>query len=145
MPCSQVAGWPQETAKLVIWGFFGHSLILATTLHLAKKQSSVRGSPLGDPGIGRILRSWGGEIASALVLEIDLEWTGHRRREAGRGESLAGPGAGAGLRAAGSDGPSSSVASLAEAHDALHHFSCKMLTPRHCAGNCSFKPPLLPQ
>ncbi|XP_029139150.1 SKI family transcriptional corepressor 1 [Protobothrops mucrosquamatus] len=34
---------------------------------------------------------------------------------------------------------------LKEAHDALHHFSCKMLTPRHCAGNCSFKPPLLPQ
>ncbi|XP_072326548.1 SKI family transcriptional corepressor 1 homolog-B-like isoform X2 [Scyliorhinus torazame] len=32
-----------------------------------------------------------------------------------------------------------------EAHDALHHFSCKMLTPRHCTGNCSFKPPLLPQ
>lgn len=31
-----------------------------------------------------------------------------------------------------------------EAHDALHHFSCKMLTPRHCTGNCSFKPPLLP-
>ncbi|XP_072201842.1 SKI family transcriptional corepressor 1 [Excalfactoria chinensis] len=34
---------------------------------------------------------------------------------------------------------------LKEAHDALHHFSCKMLTPRHCTGNCSFKPPLLPQ
>ncbi|KAM3663456.1 SKI family transcriptional corepressor 1 [Ammospiza maritima maritima] len=34
---------------------------------------------------------------------------------------------------------------LKEAHDALHHFSCKMLTPRHCSGNCSFKPPLLPQ
>nr|XP_026264620.1 SKI family transcriptional corepressor 1 isoform X3 [Urocitellus parryii] len=33
---------------------------------------------------------------------------------------------------------------LKEAHDALHHFSCKMLTPRHCTGNCSFKPPLLP-
>ncbi|XP_043933822.1 SKI family transcriptional corepressor 1 isoform X2 [Protopterus annectens] len=32
-----------------------------------------------------------------------------------------------------------------KAHDALHHFSCKMLTPRHCTGNCSFKPPLLPQ
>ncbi|XP_059191713.1 SKI family transcriptional corepressor 1 homolog-B [Centropristis striata] len=31
-----------------------------------------------------------------------------------------------------------------EAHDALHHFSCKMLTPRHCSGSCSFKPPLLP-
>uniref|UniRef100_A0A8C1EPB9 SKI family transcriptional corepressor 1b n=1 Tax=Cyprinus carpio carpio TaxID=630221 RepID=A0A8C1EPB9_CYPCA len=31
-----------------------------------------------------------------------------------------------------------------EAHDALHHFSCKMLTPRHCAGTCTFKPPLLP-
>ncbi|KAM3869796.1 SKI family transcriptional corepressor 1 homolog-B [Diretmus argenteus] len=31
-----------------------------------------------------------------------------------------------------------------EAHDALHHFSCKMLTPRHCTGNCSFKSPLLP-
>ncbi|XP_016053721.1 PREDICTED: SKI family transcriptional corepressor 1 [Miniopterus natalensis] len=31
-----------------------------------------------------------------------------------------------------------------KAHDALHHFSCKMLTPRHCTGNCSFKPPLLP-
>ncbi|XP_028442241.1 SKI family transcriptional corepressor 1 homolog-B [Perca flavescens] len=30
------------------------------------------------------------------------------------------------------------------AHDALHHFSCKMLTPRHCSGSCSFKPPLLP-
>ncbi|KAJ8002460.1 hypothetical protein DPEC_G00159150 [Dallia pectoralis] len=30
------------------------------------------------------------------------------------------------------------------AHDALHHFSCKMLTPRHCTGTCSFKPPLLP-
>ncbi|KAL4613399.1 SKI family transcriptional corepressor 1 [Arapaima gigas] len=33
---------------------------------------------------------------------------------------------------------------LKEAHDALHHFSCKMLTPRHCTGTCSFKPPLLP-
>ncbi|XP_060240949.1 SKI family transcriptional corepressor 1 isoform X2 [Meriones unguiculatus] len=33
---------------------------------------------------------------------------------------------------------------LKEAHDALHHFSCKMLTPRHCTGSCSFKPPLLP-
>ncbi|XP_069851538.1 SKI family transcriptional corepressor 1 isoform X2 [Dipodomys merriami] len=33
---------------------------------------------------------------------------------------------------------------LKEAHDALHHFSCKMLTPRHCTGNCSFKPPLMP-
>ncbi|XP_062845867.1 SKI family transcriptional corepressor 1a isoform X2 [Trichomycterus rosablanca] len=31
-----------------------------------------------------------------------------------------------------------------EAHDALHHFSCKMLTPRHCTGTCTFKPPLLP-
>uniref|UniRef100_H3BXN8 SKI family transcriptional corepressor 1b n=1 Tax=Tetraodon nigroviridis TaxID=99883 RepID=H3BXN8_TETNG len=31
-----------------------------------------------------------------------------------------------------------------EAHDALHHFSCKMLTPRHCSGSCSFKSPLLP-
>ncbi|XP_029934663.1 SKI family transcriptional corepressor 1a isoform X2 [Myripristis murdjan] len=31
-----------------------------------------------------------------------------------------------------------------EAHDALHHFSCKMLTPRHCTGACTFKPPLLP-
>ncbi|XP_042631241.1 SKI family transcriptional corepressor 1 homolog-B-like isoform X3 [Cyprinus carpio] len=31
-----------------------------------------------------------------------------------------------------------------KAHDALHHFSCKMLTPRHCAGTCTFKPPLLP-
>ncbi|XP_067091431.1 SKI family transcriptional corepressor 1 homolog-B [Osmerus mordax] len=31
-----------------------------------------------------------------------------------------------------------------EAHDALHHFSCKMLTPRHCNGTCSFKSPLLP-
>ncbi|XP_029289860.1 SKI family transcriptional corepressor 1 homolog-B isoform X1 [Cottoperca gobio] len=30
-----------------------------------------------------------------------------------------------------------------EAHDALHHFSCKMLTPR-CSGSCSFKSPLLP-
>ncbi|XP_055766498.1 SKI family transcriptional corepressor 1 homolog-B-like isoform X1 [Salvelinus fontinalis] len=28
-----------------------------------------------------------------------------------------------------------------EAHDALQHFSCKMLTPRHCTGTCSFKPP----
>lgn len=33
---------------------------------------------------------------------------------------------------------------LLEAHDALHHFSCKMLTPRHCTGSCSFKSPLLP-
>ncbi|KAI4887066.1 hypothetical protein NFI96_033423, partial [Prochilodus magdalenae] len=33
---------------------------------------------------------------------------------------------------------------LKEAHDALHHFSCKMLTPRHCTGTCTFKPPLLP-
>ncbi len=32
--------------------------------------------------------------------------------------------------------------SLIEAHDALHHFSCKMLTPRHCTGSCSFKSPL---
>ncbi|XP_033824281.1 SKI family transcriptional corepressor 1 homolog-B [Periophthalmus magnuspinnatus] len=31
-----------------------------------------------------------------------------------------------------------------EAHDALHHFSCKMLTPRHCAGSCTFKSPLMP-
>ncbi|XP_047203795.1 SKI family transcriptional corepressor 1 homolog-B isoform X1 [Girardinichthys multiradiatus] len=31
-----------------------------------------------------------------------------------------------------------------EAHDALHHFSCKMLTPRHCTGSCTFKSPLLP-
>ncbi|XP_062327994.1 SKI family transcriptional corepressor 1a isoform X1 [Osmerus eperlanus] len=31
-----------------------------------------------------------------------------------------------------------------KAHDALHHFSCKMLTPRHCTGACTFKPPLLP-
>ncbi|XP_061590803.1 SKI family transcriptional corepressor 1a [Cololabis saira] len=31
-----------------------------------------------------------------------------------------------------------------EAHDALHHFSCKMLTPRQCTGVCTFKPPLLP-
>ncbi|XP_022535397.1 SKI family transcriptional corepressor 1 homolog-B isoform X2 [Astyanax mexicanus] len=31
-----------------------------------------------------------------------------------------------------------------KAHDALHHFSCKMLTPRHCSGTCTFKPPLLP-
>ncbi|XP_043099504.1 SKI family transcriptional corepressor 1a isoform X2 [Puntigrus tetrazona] len=31
-----------------------------------------------------------------------------------------------------------------KAHDALHHFSCKMLTPRHCTGTCTFKPPLLP-
>ncbi|XP_019722777.1 SKI family transcriptional corepressor 1 homolog-B-like isoform X3 [Hippocampus comes] len=31
-----------------------------------------------------------------------------------------------------------------EAHDALHHFSCKMLTPRQCTGACTFKPPLLP-
>ncbi|XP_010862354.1 SKI family transcriptional corepressor 1 homolog-B isoform X2 [Esox lucius] len=33
---------------------------------------------------------------------------------------------------------------IVRAHDALHHFSCKMLTPRHCVGTCSFKPPLLP-
>uniref|UniRef100_A0A8C2HDE2 SKI family transcriptional corepressor 1a n=1 Tax=Cyprinus carpio TaxID=7962 RepID=A0A8C2HDE2_CYPCA len=33
---------------------------------------------------------------------------------------------------------------LKEAHDALHHFSCKMLTPRHCTGTCTYKPPLLP-
>uniref|UniRef100_A0A3Q3JQ70 c-SKI SMAD4-binding domain-containing protein n=1 Tax=Monopterus albus TaxID=43700 RepID=A0A3Q3JQ70_MONAL len=33
---------------------------------------------------------------------------------------------------------------LKEAHDALHHFSCKMLTPRQCTGACNFKPPLLP-
>uniref|UniRef100_A0A3B3TZ53 SKI family transcriptional corepressor 1b n=1 Tax=Poecilia latipinna TaxID=48699 RepID=A0A3B3TZ53_9TELE len=31
-----------------------------------------------------------------------------------------------------------------KAHDALHHFSCKMLTPRHCTGSCTFKSPLLP-
>ncbi|XP_049326912.1 SKI family transcriptional corepressor 1a isoform X1 [Astyanax mexicanus] len=31
-----------------------------------------------------------------------------------------------------------------KAHDAIHHFSCKMLTPRHCTGTCTFKPPLLP-
>ncbi|XP_055010782.1 SKI family transcriptional corepressor 1 homolog-B-like [Boleophthalmus pectinirostris] len=31
-----------------------------------------------------------------------------------------------------------------EAHDALHHFSCKMLSPRQCTGACTFKPPLLP-
>ncbi|XP_034391540.1 SKI family transcriptional corepressor 1 homolog-B isoform X2 [Cyclopterus lumpus] len=33
---------------------------------------------------------------------------------------------------------------IVRAHDALHHFSCKMLTPRHCSGSCSFKSPLLP-
>ncbi|KAJ8417507.1 hypothetical protein AAFF_G00223500 [Aldrovandia affinis] len=33
---------------------------------------------------------------------------------------------------------------LKEAHEGLHHFSCKMLTPRHCTGTCSFKPPLMP-
>ncbi|XP_060891446.1 SKI family transcriptional corepressor 1 homolog-B isoform X2 [Labrus mixtus] len=33
---------------------------------------------------------------------------------------------------------------IVRAHDALHHFSCKMLTPRHCSGTCSFKSPLLP-
>ncbi|XP_075898714.1 SKI family transcriptional corepressor 1 homolog-B isoform X2 [Nelusetta ayraudi] len=33
---------------------------------------------------------------------------------------------------------------IVRAHDALHHFSCKMLTPRHCNGSCSFKSPLLP-
>ncbi|XP_063052397.1 SKI family transcriptional corepressor 1 homolog-B [Engraulis encrasicolus] len=34
---------------------------------------------------------------------------------------------------------------LKEAHDALHHFSRKMLTPpRHCAGTCTSRPPLLP-
>ncbi|XP_029289861.1 SKI family transcriptional corepressor 1 homolog-B isoform X2 [Cottoperca gobio] len=32
---------------------------------------------------------------------------------------------------------------IVRAHDALHHFSCKMLTPR-CSGSCSFKSPLLP-
>ncbi|XP_035992095.1 SKI family transcriptional corepressor 1 homolog-B isoform X2 [Fundulus heteroclitus] len=31
-----------------------------------------------------------------------------------------------------------------KAHDALHHFSCKMLTPRQCTGACTFKSPLLP-
>ncbi|CAJ1049333.1 PREDICTED: SKI family transcriptional corepressor 1 [Xyrichtys novacula] len=33
---------------------------------------------------------------------------------------------------------------IVRAHDALHHFSCKMLTPRQCTGACTFKPPLLP-
>ncbi|XP_017261108.1 SKI family transcriptional corepressor 1 homolog-B isoform X2 [Kryptolebias marmoratus] len=33
---------------------------------------------------------------------------------------------------------------IVRAHDALHHFSCKMLTPRHCTGSCSYKSPLLP-
>ncbi|XP_041852138.1 SKI family transcriptional corepressor 1 homolog-B isoform X2 [Melanotaenia boesemani] len=33
---------------------------------------------------------------------------------------------------------------IVRAHDALHHFSCKMLTPRHCTGTCSLKSPLLP-
>ncbi|XP_063304813.1 SKI family transcriptional corepressor 1 isoform X2 [Pelobates fuscus] len=33
---------------------------------------------------------------------------------------------------------------LKEAHDALHHFSCKMLTPRPCTVSCSFRAPLLP-
>ncbi|KAM4747846.1 SKI family transcriptional corepressor 1 isoform 2-T2 [Rhinophrynus dorsalis] len=32
---------------------------------------------------------------------------------------------------------------LKEAHDALHHFSCKMLTPRPCTGSCSFRAPIL--
>ncbi|GAB6027791.1 hypothetical protein CHUAL_002025 [Chamberlinius hualienensis] len=32
---------------------------------------------------------------------------------------------------------------LKEAHDALHHFSCKVLIPRHCA-DCSYKP-IIPQ
>ncbi|KAK7912445.1 hypothetical protein WMY93_012656 [Mugilogobius chulae] len=31
-----------------------------------------------------------------------------------------------------------------EAHDALHHFSCKMLSPRQCSGACTFKPPCCP-
>ncbi|XP_061669995.1 SKI family transcriptional corepressor 1 homolog-B-like [Syngnathoides biaculeatus] len=31
-----------------------------------------------------------------------------------------------------------------EAHGALHHFSCKMLSPRQCSGACTFKSPLLP-
>ncbi|XP_077421049.1 SKI family transcriptional corepressor 1a isoform X2 [Vanacampus margaritifer] len=33
---------------------------------------------------------------------------------------------------------------IVRAHDALHHFSCKMLSPRQCTGACTFKPPLLP-
>ncbi|XP_040019990.2 SKI family transcriptional corepressor 1 homolog-B isoform X2 [Gasterosteus aculeatus] len=33
---------------------------------------------------------------------------------------------------------------IVRAQDALHHFSCKMLTPRQCSGSCSFKSPLLP-
>ncbi|XP_057699313.1 SKI family transcriptional corepressor 1 homolog-B-like isoform X2 [Corythoichthys intestinalis] len=33
---------------------------------------------------------------------------------------------------------------IVRAHDTLHHFSCKMLTPRQCTGACTFKPPLLP-
>ncbi|KAI1889421.1 hypothetical protein AGOR_G00162700 [Albula goreensis] len=33
---------------------------------------------------------------------------------------------------------------LKEAHDALHRFSCRMLTPRHSAGACHFRPPLTP-
>ncbi|XP_028306291.1 SKI family transcriptional corepressor 1 homolog-B isoform X2 [Gouania willdenowi] len=33
---------------------------------------------------------------------------------------------------------------IVRAHDALHHFSCKMLTPRHCSGSCTFKSPLMP-
>ncbi|KAM8893021.1 SKI family transcriptional corepressor 1 homolog-B isoform 2-T2 [Spinachia spinachia] len=33
---------------------------------------------------------------------------------------------------------------IVRAQDALHHFSCKMLTPRHCSGSCSYKSPLLP-
>lgn len=54
------------------------------------------------------------------------DWWSSRAREAGEAANVVG-------------------ATLSpEAHDALHHFSCKMLTPRHCTGNCSFKPPLLP-
>lgn len=33
---------------------------------------------------------------------------------------------------------------IVRAHDALQHFSCKMLGPRQCSGACTFKPPLLP-
>ncbi|XP_077476592.1 SKI family transcriptional corepressor 1 homolog-B-like isoform X2 [Stigmatopora argus] len=33
---------------------------------------------------------------------------------------------------------------IVRAHDTLHNFSCKMLTPRQCTGACTFKPPLLP-
>lgn len=131
--CGVSAGYGQYDRL----GFFGHSLETPPS-----PASGWSGAELVSPWTGRPRPSRGRELVFAVLPALGLGWRGgwpgerlFRGREGEAGRVLCW---------AGSDG-ASSLASLAEAHDALHHFSCKMLTPRHCAGNCSFKPPLLPQ